>query len=35
MKRAYVMDWTPEHDDVAATLEAAAAEIRRLRGDKS
>jgi hypothetical protein len=35
MKRAYVMDWTPKHDDVAATLEAAAAEIRRLRGEKS
>jgi len=35
MKRAYVMDWTPQHDDVAATLEAAAAEIRRLRGEKS
>ena len=31
MKRAYVMDWTPQHDDVAATLEAAAAEIRRIR----
>lgn len=34
MKRAYVLDWTPQHDDVAATLEAAAAEIRRLRGEK-
>jgi len=31
MKRAYVLDWTPQHDDVAATLEAAAAEIRRIR----
>ena len=33
-KRFYVMDWMP-HDDLAATLEAAAAEIRRIRGEKS
>jgi hypothetical protein len=31
VKRFHVLDWTPKHDDIAGTLEAAAAEIRRLR----